>query len=210
MMHLVMRVLALAQRTLSRSGHGEIAANTKQTAGIFLRQLARYFEATLPNVYDKPATAPASATLCYSVGGKAMTPETWADTGKADPDPHPVLSAISVFDAHCAAVHLKGENEVWFRPFGLDIPDELGNVCKQVKALVTLLLGRVIRKLGDGSDGGYGVALNAAYGTEEHPSVVPGHDRPVGEQGRGSLGYRGREPCGATMSHLWGRLQAAA
>jgi len=46
-----------------------------------------------------------------------------------------VLSAISVFDADCA-VHLKGRNEVAFRPFGLDIPDELGNVCKQVKSLL--------------------------------------------------------------------------
>ena len=31
---------------------------------------------------------------------------------------------------------LKGKNEVAFRPFGLDVPDELGNACKQVKAVL--------------------------------------------------------------------------
>jgi hypothetical protein len=97
---------------------------------------ARHSEAILPNVYDEPSTTPASATLCYSIGGNAQAPETWTDTGKGEPRPHPVLSAISVFDAECASVHLKGKNEVAFRPFGLDIPDELGNVCKQVKTLL--------------------------------------------------------------------------
>ena len=51
-------------------------------------------------------------------------------------DPSADSRPLLVFDADCAAVHLKGKNEVWFRPFGLDIPDELGNVCKQVKALL--------------------------------------------------------------------------
>ena len=43
-------------------------------------------------------------------------------------------SAYSILD--CAAIHLKGKNEVAFRPFGLDVPDELGAACKQVKALL--------------------------------------------------------------------------
>ena len=47
-----------------------------------------------------------------------------------------MLSAISVFDADCAAVHLKGKNEVAFRPFGLDVPDELGSACKQVRSVL--------------------------------------------------------------------------
>jgi energy-coupling factor transporter ATP-binding protein EcfA2 len=97
---------------------------------------ARHSEVILANVYGAPATTMASATLCYSVGGAAQTPEPWQDSGKPVPQPHPVLSAISVFDADCAAVHLKGKNEVAFRPFGLDVPDELGTACKQVKALL--------------------------------------------------------------------------
>jgi energy-coupling factor transporter ATP-binding protein EcfA2 len=97
---------------------------------------ARHSEVILPNVYGDPTTTTASATLCYEIGGTAQTPEPWHDTGKPQPQPHPILSAISVFDADCAAVHLKGKNEVAFRPFGLDVPDELAGACKQVKALL--------------------------------------------------------------------------
>jgi energy-coupling factor transporter ATP-binding protein EcfA2 len=97
---------------------------------------ARHSEVILPNVYGGTATTTASATLCYNVGGAVQMPEPWHDTGKPQPQPHPVVSAISVFDADCAAVHLKGKNEVAFRPFGLDVPDELGGACKQVKALL--------------------------------------------------------------------------
>lgn len=97
---------------------------------------ARHTEVILPNVYGVAATAPASATFSYSIGGAARPPEAWTDNGKLAPQPHPVLSAISVFDSECAAVHLKGKNEVAFRPFGLDVPDELSTACKQVKALL--------------------------------------------------------------------------
>jgi hypothetical protein len=38
--------------------------------------------------------------------------------------------------------------------------------------VVMLPLGWVIRKRGDGSDGGYGVASNAPHGTEEHRPIV--------------------------------------
>lgn len=47
--------------------------------------------------------------------------------------PHPVLSAVSVFDRESAFVHLRDENEVAYRPFGLDIPDELASACTAVK-----------------------------------------------------------------------------
>lgn len=95
---------------------------------------ARHTEVILPNIYGTTVTAAASATFCFSVGGTEQPPEPWHDTGKPEPQPHPVLSAISVFDSECAAVHLKGKNEVAFRPFGLDVPDELGAACKQVRA----------------------------------------------------------------------------
>lgn len=97
---------------------------------------ARHSEVILPNVYAGSATTTASATLSYSIGGAVQAPEQWQDTGKPAPQPHSVLSAISVFDADCAAVHLKDKNPVAFRPFGLDVPDELGVACKQVKALL--------------------------------------------------------------------------
>jgi hypothetical protein len=83
-----------------------------------------------PNIYaSSPPPAQASATITYSVGGTAQPPEKWQDAEH----PHPVLSAVSVFDSDCGAVHISAKNEVAFRPFGLDIPDELADVCQRVK-----------------------------------------------------------------------------
>jgi mannose-6-phosphate isomerase-like protein (cupin superfamily) len=45
---------------------------------------------------------------------------------------------------------------------------------------VTLPFGRVFRELGDDGDGGCGAVLTAAHGTEKHPPVTSGDDRPLG------------------------------
>jgi len=117
--------------------YGDNAAGKSGYARILKRACrASHAEAILSNVYGEPATTAASATLCYTVGGAPQPPEAWKDTGSSQPQPHPVLSAISVFDADCAAVHLKTRNEVAFRPFGLDVPDELADACKRVKAVL--------------------------------------------------------------------------
>jgi hypothetical protein len=117
--------------------YGDNAAGKSGYARILKRACrARHSEVILANVYDEPAAAAASATLCYEIAGAEQPPEAWTDTGNAQPYPHPILSAISVFDADCAAVHLKTRNEVAFRPFGLDVPDELADACKRVKAVL--------------------------------------------------------------------------
>jgi hypothetical protein len=116
---------------------GDNAAGKSGYARILKRACrARHSEAILSNVYGEPATTAASATFCYTVGGAPQPSEARKDTGSSQPQPHPVLSAISVFDADCAAVHLKTKNEVAFRPFGLDVPDELADACKRVKAVL--------------------------------------------------------------------------
>ena len=83
-----------------------------------------------PNVYaQQPPPARATATITYSIGDEQQTPEKWQD----GEHPHATLSAISVFDSDCASVHIKDKNEVAFRPFGLDVPDELASACQEVK-----------------------------------------------------------------------------
>lgn len=84
-----------------------------------------------PNIYAQGGTPPAlpSAALTYSIGGIVQTSETWQNSE----NPHPIFSAVSVFDSKCAAVHIDEKNEVAFRPFGLDVPDELASVCQRVK-----------------------------------------------------------------------------
>jgi len=71
--------------------------------------------------------------ITYAVGGAEQPPEKWQDADH----PHKTLSAISVFDSECAAVHISEKNEVAFRPFGLDIPDELAAACQAVKEALT-------------------------------------------------------------------------
>jgi len=115
--------------------YGDNAAGKSGYARILKRACrARHSEVILSNVYGEPAAATAGATFRYNVGGGEQPPATWNDAGRPQPQPHPILSAISVFDADCAAVHLKTRNEVAFRPFGLDVPDELADACKRVKA----------------------------------------------------------------------------
>lgn len=81
------------------------------------------------NVYDNQAPRVASADITYGVGGVVQPVERWQDS----PQPHAILSAASVFDSDCAAVHIREKNEVAFRPFGLDVPDELAAACQAVK-----------------------------------------------------------------------------
>lgn len=47
------------------------------------------------------------------------------------------LPAITAFDRDAALVHVQKKNEVWFRPFGLDIPDDLAGVCQEIQARLT-------------------------------------------------------------------------
>jgi energy-coupling factor transporter ATP-binding protein EcfA2 len=90
---------------------------------------ARHSTEIHPNIYETPTGIKASADFKYSIGGVGQNTENWQDRK----EPHPIFSAVSVFDSHCASVHLSEKNEVAFRPFGLDIPDELANVCQVVK-----------------------------------------------------------------------------
>jgi len=94
---------------------------------------ARYPGEIMPDAYKPLAGQGAQAEFTYAVAGAASAPATWRD----DEKPHPVLSAVSVFDRECGAVHVREKNEVAFRPFGLDIPDELAAICQRVKTVLT-------------------------------------------------------------------------
>tara|TARA_R110002020_G_scaffold298211_1_gene514020 strand:- start:14706 stop:17252 length:2547 start_codon:yes stop_codon:yes gene_type:complete len=79
-----------------------------------------------------------------AIGGRATASFTISRDGVQQPvlpwednaGPDPVLSAVSVFDRECGAVHVQDKNEVAFRPFGLDIPDDLAAVSMQIKVLL--------------------------------------------------------------------------
>ncbi len=81
------------------------------------------------NIYQEGAAKPASATLRFRVGTTEQSPEKW----KHGASGNSALDLVSVFDRDCATVHLANQNAIAFRPLGLDVPDELGEACKQVK-----------------------------------------------------------------------------
>lgn len=86
----------------------------------------------LPNAFGGGADA-GSATIGCVVSGDPIAPLAWTDAGS----PHALLSSVSVFDRECGMVHVRERNEVAFRPFGLDIPDELAGVCQAIRTALT-------------------------------------------------------------------------
>jgi energy-coupling factor transporter ATP-binding protein EcfA2 len=88
----------------------------------------------MPDAFNPPAAGGATALIAIRRDGAAQPAISWRDSGRPDP----VMSAISVFDKECASVHVQEKNEVAFRPFGLDIPDDLAGVCQKVKEKLTV------------------------------------------------------------------------
>lgn len=110
--------------------YGDNGAGKSGYARILKRACrARHSGKIEANVYDDQAPRVASADMTYGIGGVVQPVERWQDS----PQPHAILSAASVFDSDCAAVHIRERNEVAFRPFGLDVPDELAAACQAVK-----------------------------------------------------------------------------
>lgn len=83
----------------------------------------------MPDAYNPHPAGKATGTFSILKNGVAAPPVSWTDDGKPDA----VLSAVSVFDRDCGSVHVQEKNEVAFRPFGLDIPDDLAGVCQALK-----------------------------------------------------------------------------
>lgn len=90
---------------------------------------ARFPGEIMPDAYNAQNRKPATAAIGYARGGTASPAIQWVDDAK----PHSILSAVNVFDRESGLVHVREKNEVAFRPFGLDIPDELAAACQAVK-----------------------------------------------------------------------------
>ena len=93
---------------------------------------ARHRDRILTNVFSPEyKNETPIADIAYNTASKSDEGVNWQDSDK----PHRVLSAVSVFDRECAAIHIRKKgNEIAFRPYGLDIPDTLADVCKRVES----------------------------------------------------------------------------
>lgn len=82
-----------------------------------------------PNIFETTPRRGAKARIDYQAGATAKN-VAWSD----GPNPVvPELSAISVFDSECAAIHVEEKNDVAFRPHGLDVPERLASTCQRLK-----------------------------------------------------------------------------
>ena len=91
---------------------------------------SRHAGEIMPDVYNQSHSESASADLSYLRANGKIEHIQWKDQSKS-PE---VLSAITVFDKEAASVHIQKKNEVWFRPFGLDVPEDLVRVCQYIKS----------------------------------------------------------------------------
>jgi len=89
---------------------------------------ARGQEKILGNVVSGAAPPTPVVSIKYKVGSEPDLRE-WTGNGQDD-----VISRVSGFDTHCAAVYLTEKTDVAFRPFGLDLFDKLVRACKAVRA----------------------------------------------------------------------------
>lgn len=92
---------------------------------------ARSPEEVLGNVLSEERPVTPQVSIKYRVGGVDASSTWHPNTSAADE-----LAAISVFDAHCAPVYLRGKTDVAFRPFGLDIFDLLALACGEVRTRI--------------------------------------------------------------------------
>ncbi len=81
----------------------------------------------LPNVLSRDPT-PTAADIQFQVGGVVQNRRWVVDDTTVDE-----LGAVTVFDRDCAAVYVNSENEVAYRPLGLDLLDSLGSAARAVR-----------------------------------------------------------------------------
>lgn len=88
---------------------------------------ARGHENILGNVVSGQLPFTPVVSIKYKIDGDAETKEWTGDNKDSS------ISHVSVFDAHSAAVYLNEKTDVAFRPFGLDLFDQLVQTCKAVR-----------------------------------------------------------------------------
>jgi hypothetical protein len=89
---------------------------------------SRAAEDILGNVLGDDAPFKPQATIRYRERDNEFELAWGSETPHSN-----ILSAVSVFDAHCVPVYLRDKTDVAFRPFSLDVFDKLSAVCTQVR-----------------------------------------------------------------------------
>lgn len=81
----------------------------------------------LPNIYEQASGVP-RAKIAYTVNGQNRQID-WQSDGAAPAE----LSAISVFDARTASVHVDGTNDVAYIPYSLELVQKLAKLAETLR-----------------------------------------------------------------------------
>ncbi len=92
---------------------------------------ARYTDAVLTNVYKQDVANEQSATIKFSIDG-TRSEFTW----KNSTIPPNQLSAISVFDAKCASIHVDAANNVAYSPFPMQLLEKLAESVQSINGKI--------------------------------------------------------------------------
>lgn len=116
--------IVYGQNGTGKSGYTRILKNACRS---------RHAGEIMPDVYNPSPTGGASGSIGIARASGSAESFQWEYQGETSE----ALSAVTVFDRDAASVHLQKKNEVWFRPFGLDIPDDLAGVSQELKTRFT-------------------------------------------------------------------------
>jgi len=111
--------IVFGQNAAGKSGYTRILKRACRT---------RAAEDILGDVLGADAPLKAQATIRYRMHDKEFELAWGPDAPHSN-----VLSAVSVFDAHCVPVYLRDKTDVAFRPFSLDVFDKISTICTQVR-----------------------------------------------------------------------------
>lgn len=85
--------------------------------------------AILPDVYLCNVAAPTPrAKVVYQENGAEGSADWTAGVTCSE-----ALAAIAVFDASCCRLYVEKDGELAYRPYGLEVFDQLGDLCKRIK-----------------------------------------------------------------------------
>ena len=87
----------------------------------------------LPNIHNPGDGDAAAAKFVWNIDGEKKAVE-WIDGERIADKLGLSVPPLAVFDSHCARAYVSKDNEVVFRPYGLDILEELARVCDILKA----------------------------------------------------------------------------
>ncbi len=83
----------------------------------------------LHNVFSGQTPPPAAKAEFVFLDGTTKITEPWTDGSPSSE----VLASIAIFDSECARLYVEEEGELAYRPYGLEVFDQLGGFYKRMK-----------------------------------------------------------------------------